>query len=149
MEAVIFMGMQATGKSTFYKDHFFKTHVRINLDMLRTRNRENILLEACINAKQSFLVDNTNPTVADRKKYIDIAKGAMFEIKGYYFQSNIDEAILRNEQRAGQERIPLGGLRSTHAKLELPKIEEGFDELYYVWINEENKFIVEEWNNEI
>jgi len=36
MEAVIFTGIQAVGKSTFYKEHFFTTHVRINLDMLKT-----------------------------------------------------------------------------------------------------------------
>jgi len=39
MEAIIFIGIQATGKSTFYKDNFFKTHIRINLDMLKTRKR--------------------------------------------------------------------------------------------------------------
>jgi len=37
MEAVIFVGLQAAGKSTFYRERFFDTHVRINLDMLRTR----------------------------------------------------------------------------------------------------------------
>ena len=60
MEAVILIGIQATGKSTFYKEYFYDTHVRINLDMLKTRRREDILLQACIQAKQSFVVDNTN-----------------------------------------------------------------------------------------
>ena len=40
MEAVILIGIQGAGKSTFYKDRFFNTHVRINLDMLKTRHRE-------------------------------------------------------------------------------------------------------------
>ncbi len=44
MEAVIFIGIQATGKSIFYKDRFFKTHIRINLDMLRTMNREALFI---------------------------------------------------------------------------------------------------------
>jgi predicted kinase len=149
MEVVIFMGLQATGKSTFYKDNFFKTHIRINLDMLKTRNRESILLEACIKAKQPFVVDNTNPTVIDRKKYIDIAKAAQFKIVGYYFKSDISSAILRNDKREGKEFVPLSGIKSTYAKLELPDKIEGFDELYYVSINEENRFIVEEWKNEV
>ncbi len=149
MEAIIFMGIQATGKSTFYKENFFKTHIRINLDMLKTRNREDILLEACVKAKQPFVVDNTNPTVVDRKKYIDIAKASEFKVVGYYFQSNIDEAVLRNKKRAGKELIPLAGIRSTHAKLHLPDRAEGFDELYYVGIDKENKFVVEEWKNEV
>jgi hypothetical protein len=32
VEAVIFAGIQATGKSTFYQQHFFKTHMRIRKD---------------------------------------------------------------------------------------------------------------------
>lgn len=143
MEAIIFVGIQASGKSTFYKDNFFKTHVRINLDMLKTRNRENILLEACIKAKQPFVVDNTNPAVSDRKKYIDTAKNAHFKVIGYYFRSNINEAVLRNKKREGKENIPLIGIRSTHAKLQVPQMEEGFDELYYVCIDEEEKFVIE------
>lgn len=74
MEAIIFVGIQATGKSTFYRENFFKTHIRINLDMLKTRHRENIILEACIKAKQPFVIDNTNPSMNDRKKYIEISK---------------------------------------------------------------------------
>ena len=34
MEAIIFTGIQATGKSTFYKQNFFNSHVRISLDLL-------------------------------------------------------------------------------------------------------------------
>lgn len=43
-EAVIFVGVQGSGKSTFYRERFFDTHVRINLDMLRTRLKEQLLL---------------------------------------------------------------------------------------------------------
>ena len=149
MEAVIFIGIQATGKSSYYKERFFKSHIRINLDMLKTRTREDIFLEACLKAKQPFVVDNTNPTIEDRKKYIDKAKGANFKVIGYYFQSNIAEAIKKNETREGKEHIPLAGIKSTFAKLQLPSLDEGFDELYYVKINEENKFVVEGWKDEI
>jgi len=42
MELIIFIGIQATGKSEFYKRRFYNTHIRINLDMLKTRNKEKI-----------------------------------------------------------------------------------------------------------
>jgi predicted kinase len=29
MEAVLFIGIQASGKTTFYRERFFDTHVRI------------------------------------------------------------------------------------------------------------------------
>ena len=48
MEAVIFVGIQASGKSRFYRERFFTTHVRINLDLLRMRRRERSLLAWCL-----------------------------------------------------------------------------------------------------
>ena len=76
MEAIIFTGLQASGKSTFFQQRFFNTHVRINLDMLRSRNREKQLMQVCIQTQQPFVVDNTNPTREDRHKYIEAAKAA-------------------------------------------------------------------------
>ena len=59
MTAVILIGIQASGKTTFYRERYFDTHVRLSLDMLKTRRREELLLEACITARQAFVVDNT------------------------------------------------------------------------------------------
>lgn len=132
MEAVIFTGIQATGKSTFYKENFFGTHIRINLDMLRTRHRENLLFETCLQMKQSFVIDNTNPTRNDRSRYINSAKTAGFRITGYYFRSDISSALHRNSMRHGNERIPEKGIKATYSRLELPSYDEGFEELYYV-----------------
>ena len=73
MEAVIFCGIQASGKTTFYRDRFFDTHVRISMDLLRTRRREQLLLGACIEGKQQFVVDNTNATVAAAEVGIGLA----------------------------------------------------------------------------
>lgn len=149
METVIFIGIQASGKSSFYKEKFFSTHMHINLDMLKTRYREDILVDACIKAKQSFVVDNTNPSIEARKKYIDKSKEAGFDIVGYYFKSSISEAIERNERRIGSEHIPAKAIGATYNKLVLPSYDEGFHKLYYVSINEENDFVVEEWKDEL
>jgi predicted kinase len=132
MEGIIFIGVQASGKTTFYQRFFFKTNIRINLDMLKTRHRETILINACIKAKQPFVVDNTNPTREERRKYIEAMKRGRFKIKGYYFHSLIDESLERNLLRQGRERIPEVGVRATYKKLQLPVYEEGFDELYHV-----------------
>ena len=109
MEAIIFVGIQAVGKSTYYKERFFATHVRINLDMLKTRHRELLLLQACIAAKQPFVVDNTNILRRDRARYIDAAKPEGFRIVGYYFQSRLKDALQRNSQRDGKAYIPEKG----------------------------------------
>ncbi len=70
-----------------------------------------------------------------------------FKIVGYYFQSNLEDCKLRNQQR--ERVIPLVGLLSTYKKIELPNYQEGFDKLFYVKIDANNLFVVEEWQNEI
>src|SRR3954471_10136443 len=102
MEAIIFSGLQGAGKSTFYKQRFFDTHVRVNLDMLRTRNRERLLLEACIAMKQPFVVDNTNATVESRAPYIALAHAAGFRAIGYSFSISVNEAVAHNARREGK-----------------------------------------------
>jgi len=149
MEAVILIGIQGSGKSTFCRDQFFDTHVRISLDMLRTRHREMVLLRACLESKQKFVVDNTNVTGADRKRYIVPAKDAGFTVIGYYFSSRLADALTRNRQRTGKSRIPDKGVAGMYKRLELPRIDEGFDRLYYVRIAETGEFIVEEWKDEL
>ena len=57
MTAIILIGIPASGKSTFYQPRFFFTHVRISLDMLKTRHRERLLVEACFTARQPFVVE--------------------------------------------------------------------------------------------
>lgn len=148
MEAVVLCGIQATGKSTFCKERFFSTHIRINLDMLRTRHREDLLLEACIAAKQPFVVDNTNPTRAERGKYIQLAQAGGFAVKGYYFESRVIAASERNAARPIELQVPDRALRGTSSRLEIPSHAEGFDELFYVRIAD-GGFLVEEWRYEV
>jgi predicted kinase len=145
MQAIVFCGIQATGKSTFYQQHFFHTHVRISLDLLRTRHRENLFLDACLQTRQRFVVDNTNPTAAERASYIARAKAAGYQVEGYYFASVAREAVERNSQRTGKRRIPDKGIYGTLKRLEPPSYAEGFDRLYYVRIGEQGEFVVREW----
>ena len=149
MEAVILIGIQASGKSTFYRDRFFDTHIRINLDMLKTRHREKCFLNACLAAKQPFVVENTNPAREDRRRYIEPAKAAGFTVTGYYLQSKVDDCKDRNEQRAEKQVVPLKAMLGTAGRLELPSLEEGLDKLYYVKVDGNGGFVIEEWKDEV
>src|SRR5215213_6866317 len=73
MEAVILCGMQGSGKTTLYRDRFLETHVRISMDLTRTRAREAALVRACLESGQRFVVDNTNPSPADRRRCVSAA----------------------------------------------------------------------------
>lgn len=149
MEAVIFIGVQASGKSTFFARQFADSHIRISLDMLKTRHRESLLLRACLEMKQSFVVDNTNPTPPDRARYIESAKASHFGVIGFYFQSKSSDLLLRNSARPEGKRVPERGILGTHGRLVLPTLGEGFDKLYYVRIAENLNFIVDEWRDEV
>ena len=149
MEAVVFIGIQGTGKSSFYQDRFFHTHVRLNSDMLKTKHRLRLLLQACLEAKQPFVLDNTNVTKEVRAEFIALAKGAGFRVVGYYFRSDIGSALVRNSGRLASTRIPDRGVLGTYKKLEIPERNEGFDALYYVRIDPAGRFEVQEWADEV
>ena len=140
MQAVIFMGLQASGKSSYYRAGFADSHIRINLDMLRTRHRENLFLECCLEAKQAFVIDNTNPTKEDRQRYILKAKAADFKVIGYHFISDLKSCLERNMQRP--RPIPEVALKSTHQKFESPDYAEGFDHLNAVYIASDGSCVV-------
>jgi predicted kinase len=147
MEAVIFVGVQGSGKSTFYRARFFDTHVRINLDMLRTRHREQLLLAACLAGKQAFVIDNTNPLPSDRARYIGPAREAGFRVIAYFFETSLADAIRRNKERAEKQRVPVPAIAGTLRKLMPPAMEEGFDQVYRVTIARDGGFGVSEAGN--
>jgi predicted kinase len=130
------------------KKYFFKTHVHLFLDLLKTRHRETLFLEVCLKTQQSFVVDNTNPTRLERSKYIDLAKKHHFKVVGYYFQSKVKDALERNRLRTGKELVPEVGIKGTSARLELPRLEDGYDELYYVEIVDNQFFVIPKKSSE-
>ena len=134
MQLIIFTGVQASGKSTFYQQFFYHSHLRLNLDMLKTRHRENILFEAALTSKTKMVVDNTNPTAEDRARYIQRAKAAGFEVISYFFDTDLVSTLARNKQRLGKANIPEVGVRATHKKLQVPRLDEGFDKIIQVKI---------------
>ena len=149
MEVVLLIGLQASGKSTFCNQTFFDSHVRLNLDMLKTRHREKRLMQVCLETQQPFVVDNTNPTKQDRQRYIGPAKAIGFRVVGYYFQSQVENCKRRNDQRPDEQKVPLPGILGTYGRLEVPDSDEGFDELHYVKIADDGSFVVEEWSDEV
>ena len=144
MEAVLFIGIQASGKSSFYQQRFSATHVRINLDELKTRSREDTLLDACLAGNRPFVVDNTNVSIERRAEYIAKASAARFRVVGYFFRTEIGDALKRNRQRAGRGAVPAGALFATLKKLQPPTWSEGFDALYIVEAQPDGAFRVTE-----
>lgn len=148
IESVLFIGVPGSGKTSFFKKRFFSTHIRISLDLLKTRHRERRFLETCLATEQRFVIDNTNPTRAERAQYIAPAKAKRFEIVGYYFESKIEDCLKRNAGRPESERVPEVAIFAAAKRMELPSLDEGFDRLFYVRL-EDGRCVIEEWRDEI
>ncbi len=136
--------MQASGKSTFYKQHFFNSHVRISLDLLKTRHRERQFLHLCLKTSAKLVVDNTNPRKEDRERYIAQLKERRYRVVGYFFQTSLPEALARNQAREGKDKVKDIALYDVRKKLQPPSFDEGFDQLFSVRI-QGDAFLVEEW----
>jgi predicted kinase len=131
MEAILLCGVQGSGKTTLYRDRFLDTHVRVSMDLLRTRAREEAFVNLCLQTQQRFVVDNTNPTAVDRRRYIEPAKAAGFRVIGYLVDITAAEALARNQEREPTRRVPTTGVIGTARRFVRPTPEEGFDELWH------------------
>lgn len=143
MVAVILCGLQGSGKSSFCRARFYDSHVRINLDMVGTREREAVLLHACLSVRQAFVVDNTNPRREQRERYVKLAKAAGYEVECYYVDTPMEECVARNVVRVGNAQVPEVAIRGTAKKWERPSKAEGFDRVYRV-VASGGEFTVEE-----
>jgi predicted kinase len=152
MESIVLIGLQASGKSTFYRQHFATTHELISKDLMPRKGKElrqTQLIAAALEAGKSLVVDNTNPSQLDRAAMIQQFQAYQATIIGYYFASQLDECMERNRQRTGKALVPDVGVFSTLKKLERPTYAEGFDRLYYVQIGTDGNFIINAWNEDI
>jgi hypothetical protein len=120
MEAIILCGVQGSGKTTLYRHRFLDTHEHVSLDVLRTRNREAELVRACLETGRPFVVDNTNPTPAERRRYVEPARAAGFKVIGY---------LVEGDGRS--EHVGPATVGMTARRFVRPVPEEGFDELWH------------------
>ena len=141
--AFILIGIQGSGKSEFCRQ-FLPNVARINLDSLKTRSNERRAIEECHAHACDYVVDNTNPTRADRERYISAAKANGYQVVGYFMQSWLQECITRNNLREGRAKIPAKAIAATSNRLELPRKDEGFDKLYFVE-NDGTVMRISEW----
>ena len=131
MEAIVLCGLQGAGKTTLYRERWQATHVRISMDELGSRAREAALLDECLAEGRPFVVDNTNPTPAHRRRYVVPAREAGFRVVGYLVDAGASEALGRNAGREGRARIPDLGVIGTARQFIRPTPGEGFDELWH------------------
>ena len=139
--AVIFVGMQGTGKTEFYNRYFADAYVRIGLSELGTRQAERAVIRECISDKSSYVLDSQNLTREDRRRYFPRAKEAGYRVIGYYFPSTVEASLAH----AGLKYDKTAERRQKKAfdRIEPPEYNEGYDELYTVIIHRDGSFTTE------
>ena len=144
---ILLIGIPGSGKSSFFQNILSADHIPVNLDTLKTRKREAHLIDACFAEGKDFCVDNTNLTREEREKYIIKAKAHGWLVVGYFMKSVLRDCIARNEQREGDAKLPAKAVAAMSNRMELPRQDEGFDELYFVEIKNGN-YEITEWRKE-
>ena len=150
VECVILIGLPAAGKTTFYRERLAGTHAHVSKDLMRNtrrpQRRQEQLIEEALAAGRSVVVDNTNPTADVRVPTIRLARKHAARVIGYFFPTDATDALRRNRARTGRDRVPDVAIFAARKKLEPPSLDEGFDQLFIVRLNEqERRFDVEEW----
>jgi predicted kinase len=151
MDLIILIGLPGAGKTTFYRTRFAATHEHVSKDRLRhskkPSRRQAQLIDDALRAGRSVVVDNTNPTVADRAPLIALGRAHGARISGYYFAPSVRGSLQRNREREDRARVPDVAIYATSKKLEPPSYAEGFDTLYEVRIAGDGAFEVHEWTD--
>ncbi len=135
-DLVIFVGLQGSGKTTYYRQHFAATHVHVSKDLMKNARgrdtRQRLLIEKAFEAGKPVVVDNTNPTPAVRAPLIALARRHGARVIAYFFDVPVKVAVERNRAREGKGRVPDVAIYVASKKLVPPKFEEGFDEIHVV-----------------
>jgi predicted kinase len=133
LELIIFVGMQAAGKSTYYAANLAATHVHVSKDLMknvRDRDARQLqIIERALQSGQSAIVDNTNPTPLIRAPLIELGKRHGARVIAYFFEAIVKDAVARNRLREGRARVPDVAMYVTARRIVAPALTEGFDEI--------------------
>ena len=96
-ELVILIGLPGAGKTSFYQAWFAGTHVHVSKDLMRNRRdrqaRQLALIDEALAGGRSVVVDNVNPSAADRAVLIEAARRRGLAAAGYVLETTAAECI--------------------------------------------------------
>lgn len=148
LECVIFTGLPGSGKSTLYRERFAGTHMHVSKDLWpkapKREARQQKLIAEALAAGSSVVVDNTNPSAAERASLIAIAREHQARVVGYFFDVTTRAAVARNAARTGAAKVPNVAIFTVAKRLQPPVYAEGFDQLFRVEIAEDRSLRITE-----
>ncbi|MFD0901568.1 AAA family ATPase [Actinomadura sediminis] len=135
-EVAVLIGLQASGKTTFYRARLAATHVHVSKDHFpkarRKQARQMRLVAEALADGRDVAVDNTNPSPDEWAPLIEAGHRCGARVVGYWFPPDVALSMRRNALRPPEIRVPDVGVYATLKRLRRPEPGDGFDELWSV-----------------
>ncbi|XP_063060348.1 bifunctional polynucleotide phosphatase/kinase [Engraulis encrasicolus] len=138
-EVVVAVGFPGSGKSTFFHKHMVpKGYTYVNRDTLGSWQSCVTACEKALKQGHSVAIDNTNPDLESRKRYIDVSLKAGVPCRCFNFTASMELARHNNKFR---EMVPSDTkhmkvndmiFHSYKKKFEEPSLSEGFSEIVQI-----------------
>uniref|UniRef100_A0A8C4LES7 Polynucleotide kinase 3'-phosphatase n=1 Tax=Equus asinus asinus TaxID=83772 RepID=A0A8C4LES7_EQUAS len=123
-EVVVAVGFPGAGKSTFLQEHLVSAgYVHVNRDTLGSWQRCVTACEAALKQRKRVVIDNTNPDIQSRARYVKCAQDAGVPCRCFLFSASLEQARHNNRVRG---RSPPSPSSATRKQFEAPTLAEGF-----------------------
>lgn len=138
-EVIVAVGFPASGKSTFFQTHIIpKGYVYVNRDTMGTWQKCVAACERALKEGRSVAVDNTNPDLESRKRYLDVAKAAGVPCRCFQFTATLHQAKHNNRFRemapSDTKHLKVNDMvfNSYKKNFVAPTLSEGFGEILQI-----------------
>ena len=135
-EMIIFTGYPAAGKTTYFKTFLSNRNYKlISRDLLGSHEKCIKNAIDLIKSEENIVIDNTNPSLQARQRYIDLAKQYKMKCRSVWFKTDFNLAWKMNELRSEMNEkklIPKVAYHMYNKNFSIPKLSEGFSECIVV-----------------
>ncbi|MFF3904614.1 AAA family ATPase [Streptomyces sp. NPDC001848] len=132
LDMAVLVGLQASGKSTFYVQRLSGRYELVSKDRFprRSRNKQRRQMrqvQEALAAGRPLAVDNTNPSPQEWGPLVEVGHAHGATVTAYWFPPDLTGSLARNATRADRERVPDIGVFATLKRLRRPSPADGFD----------------------
>ncbi|MEU7282905.1 ATP-binding protein [Streptomyces sp. NPDC045431] len=133
-DVAVLVGLQASGKSTFYARCLSDRYALVSKDLMprkarHKQARQMRLVREHLAAGRPVAVDNTNPSPQEWEPLVELAHAEGATVTAYWFPPDVAGSLRRNAAREAGDRVPDVGVLATLKRLRRPSRSDGFDDV--------------------